>query len=271
VNSPNSPPLVAINGLSVRINGKTLLADLSLDIHEGDYLAVIGPNGAGKTTLLKAMLGLIRAGSGEIRLMGKRLERYSGRERARWIGYVPQASESGLSCTVEEFVMMGRYPYLSRFSPPGPRDRDAVNRAMALTETDRLRFRTLDTLSGGERQKVLIAGALAQQPRLLLLDEPSSFLDPRNESEVQALLQAVNRDVGVTVVSVTHNLNDVLRSARRVLGLQAGRVVHAGEVGDLLAPGVLRRIYNMHFRIIASGSVEDAVVIPEKAAADGAG
>jgi ABC-type cobalamin/Fe3+-siderophores transport system ATPase subunit len=259
-----SEPLISVRQLTVQREGKTILRDVSFAIHAGDSVGVIGPNGAGKSTLFKTLIGLAPISSGEILLMGKPLKQFSSRERAQWIGYVPQAPEHGLSCTVEDFIFMGRYPYLSSFSPPGPQDRKIVDEVLKLTGTTGLRHRVMDTLSGGEKQKVLIAGAIAQQPKVLLLDEPASFLDPRNELEIQDLLQTINRETEMAMVIVSHHLNSMLRYSRSVLGLKDGQLIFDGSPQTLLATQALREIYDTEFRIISTGEDAFPVIFPER-------
>jgi ABC-type cobalamin/Fe3+-siderophores transport system ATPase subunit len=256
--------LISVQNLVVQLENYTILDDVSLDIQAGDAVGVIGPNGAGKSTLLKALLGLIPIRSGEIRLMGKPLKQYTSRERAKVIGYVPQVPEHGLFCTVDDFIAMGRYPYLSAFSPPGPEDRQIVDQALALTGTTPFQHRIMASLSGGERQKALIAGALAQQPQLLLLDEPASFLDPRNELEIQELLQTINRETGMAVVIVSHHLNSMLRYSRSVLGFKGGRLIFQGSPQALLDANALTEIYDTHFQMIPTTPAGFPVVIPER-------
>lgn len=257
-------PLISVQNLGVRLEKQAILTDISMEIHEGDAVGVIGPNGAGKSTLLKALIGLAPISTGDILLMGKPLKHYSSRERARWIGYVPQAPEHGLSCTVDDFILMGRYPYLSTFSPPGPEDRRIVHEALAMTGTTAFRHRIMDTLSGGERQKVLIAGALAQQPKILLLDEPASFLDPRNELEIQELLQTINQETGMAVLIVSHHLNSMLRYSHSVLGFKAGQLIFSGSPQALLESEALTEIYDTHFQVIPTAQAGFPVIIPDR-------
>jgi len=259
-----SEPLLSIRNLSVQREGKTILRDVSLSIHAADAVGVIGPNGAGKSTLFKALIGLAPISAGEILLMGKPLREFSSRERAQAIGYVPQAPEHSMVCTVEDFICMGRYPYLSSFSPPGPNDRKIVNEALTLTGTEALRHRIMDTLSGGEKQKVMISGALAQQPRILLLDEPASFLDPRNELEIQELLQTINRETGMAIVTVSHHLNSMLRYSRSVLGFKGGQLIFSGAPQSLLDSNALRNIYDTEFLVIPTGAAGFPVILPER-------
>ncbi|MBF0108471.1 MAG: ABC transporter ATP-binding protein [Magnetococcales bacterium] len=200
-------PIIRIEGLSLHLRGRVLLGDLSLDIHEGEHVAVVGPNGAGKTTLLRCINRILDPTRGEIRIRGKLQEKYRRRELACLLGYVPQFNGGCIPFSVREYVFMGRYPHLRPFCAPGPRDYAMVRDALSLTGTDGFSERPLASLSGGERQKVQIAAALAQGVELLLLDEPATFLDPKHTAEINTLLARINKERGLTLVTVTHDLN----------------------------------------------------------------
>ncbi len=257
-------PLLAIENLSVQLGKKVILQDVSFEIKAGDWVSVIGPNGAGKSTLFKTLLGLAPVSAGAIRLLGKSLQQISPRDRARVMGYVPQVAEQGLTCTVEEFIMMGRYPYLSAFASPGAEDRQIVDQVLALTDTVSFRHRLMDSLSGGERQKVFIAGALAQQPRLLLLDEPASYLDPRNELDIQELLQRINRETGMAIVMVSHHLNSVLRYSQLVVGLKAGQLLFDGSPQTLLESNILQDLFDVEFQVLTAAGQSFPVIVPDR-------
>lgn len=238
-----------------------MLADVSFRIAAGEYMVVVGPNGAGKTTLLRCLVRILR-GEGSIALDGRPLEEYRQREVARLVAYVPQAGNWAAPYTVEQFVGMGRYPHLSPFSPLSPDDRRAVRDAMERTRTLGFADRTLDTLSGGERQQVGIAAALAQGARLLLLDEPTTFLDYRHQAEVLALLREANRETGVTILAVTHDLNHAALEADRALALRGGAVAYSGTARDLMQADVLRRVYGTDLLLVEHPAAPVSVVIP---------
>ena len=235
--------VVDVRHFCFHIGGKPILRDVTFSVLRGEYLAIVGPNGAGKSTLLKCIDRILPGGSGQIEIGARPLESYRQKELARLVSYVPQADGRLFPFTVEQFVLMGRYPYLSPFSSVRREDRDVVRRMMELTGTVEFADRQLNTLSGGERQKVLIAAALTQEAEVLLLDEPTTFLDYRHQAEIHALLCRVHQESGVTIVAVTHDVNHAAAVADRILALRAGSVVFCGEPGELMRPAVLQGIY----------------------------
>ena len=254
----------SVEHLSVSIDGKPILRDVSFALEEGASLAVIGPNGAGKSTLLKCLLRLLPADSGSISLFGAPIEKRSRRELARLLGYVPQTGAGHVPYTVEEFVLMARYAYLTPFSHFTDTDREVARAAMEQTEATPFAARRMHTLSGGERQKVFIAAALTQEPRVMLLDEATAFLDYRHQVEVLTLVEKLRRETGVTVIAVTHDLNQGVMGFDKVMALKEGAVAFHGNPEDLLLENRLEAIYDTPFRLVRYES--DAVyVFPERA------
>jgi ABC-type cobalamin/Fe3+-siderophores transport system ATPase subunit len=256
------PPLLCIHNLSVQIGAVPIVRNVSFHVEEGEMMAIIGPNGAGKTTLLKTLLGLRADYQGRIELDGKAIHQYPHKERARWMAYVPQHHDFADFNTVEEFIWMGRYPYISVFQQPTDMDRISVGNALDLTHTNHLIHRTLDTLSGGEQQKVMIAAALAQQPKLLLLDEPATFLDPKNQLEIHRLLCKINRETGTTIVSITHDINSALQSSHRIIALKAGQIAFCGTPLQLAHADILTQIYEIPFHLLPVETSACPLVIP---------
>lgn len=256
-------PAIEMDGFSFSINGKTILKDITITVRKGECISIIGPNGSGKTTLLKCLDRIYTAGTGGIRVDGKPLATYSRRELAQCMSYVPQADGNMLPFTVQEFVMMGRYPYLKAFSPPDSRDEEAVTRALALTGTTGFADRGLSTLSGGERQRVFIAAALAQEAGILLLDEPATFLDIKNQSEIHGLLESINREQGTTILSVTHDINAALLTSHRILALKDGSVAFWGDSEGLLDREVLRDIFEKSFLFVEHPGTGKKLVVTD--------
>jgi iron complex transport system ATP-binding protein len=255
--------VIEIERFSLSIGGKDILKDISFTVTEGEYLSIVGPNGAGKTTLLKCIDRIQKGGHGDIRIAGKTLEKYSQKELARKVSYVPQADGRLSPFTVYEFVMMGRYAHLSPFSSPGKEDRDAVHDALAMTGTLAFEDRLLGTLSGGERQKVFLAGAFAQGATVLLLDEPTTFLDPKHEADVHRLLARVNRERGITIVSVTHDINSAVVTSRRVVALKDGAVAFCGRAEEFMNNNILQHIYERSFLFVRLPRDGKAIVAPD--------
>ncbi|QBQ54888.1 ABC transporter ATP-binding protein [Nitrosococcus wardiae] len=238
--------VIEIENLSLFLEGQTILHDISLTVTQGERLAIVGPNGAGKTTLLKCLVRLLH-GRGTIKLLARRLEDYSQKEVARTMAYVPQLDGQSLPFTVKEFVLMGRYPHLSPFSFLGPEDYRIANQALMLTETHPFIDRPLDTLSAGERQKVFIAASLVQGARILLLDEPTAFLDPRYQVEIQRLLERLNREHGITLLTVTHDLNAAIAYSTQIIALKQGTLAFIGTPEAFADNRVLEAIYRQRF------------------------
>ncbi|MGA1794796.1 MAG: ABC transporter ATP-binding protein [bacterium] len=242
--------IIEVYDLSMVLGKVEILKGISLTVHEGEYLSVIGPNGSGKTTLIKCLDRIHRISGGRICLDHVPLHAYTQREIARRMGYVPQTPGDTSLFSVYEFVLMGRYPSLNPFSPPTRRDREAVFEALRLTSTDGLAHRVVSTLSGGERQKVFIAAALSQRPGILLLDEPTTFLDPRHQDDIQEMLLRINRKSGVTIIAATHDINSALRASTRIIALKGGEVAFCGSPDELMEQGLLDAIYEKRFTFL---------------------
>jgi iron complex transport system ATP-binding protein len=254
--------LATLEGARVRVDGTEILRGVDLEIRPGDFIGLLGPNGAGKTTVLRLLSGVLRPGAGRVELEGRAIASIPARELARTVAVVPQESGASFPFLVEEVVLMGRSPHLGRLEFEGERDRDIARVAMAETATLAFAGREIGSLSGGERQRVLIARALAQEPRLLLLDEPTSFLDLRHRVELFRLLGRLNREAGLTVVAVSHDLNLAARHCRRVALVHDGRVIADGTPEEVLTESTLREAYGVAVRVVPSPESGKPVVLP---------
>ncbi len=219
------------------------LAGVDLEVPRGAFYGVIGPNGCGKTTLLRLLLGALAPDRGQVRYDGRPLAEWSRRELARRVGVVPQSEELVFPLTVRELVAMGRYPHLGPWRTEGGADRAAVDRALDTCDITGLAARAVGTLSGGERQRARVARALAQEPEVLVLDEPTASLDVSHEMGIFELVRRLADD-GVTVLMVTHNLNVAARFADRLLLLDRGRAAARGTADDVLRPDILESVYH---------------------------
>jgi iron complex transport system ATP-binding protein len=247
---------------SYRVGDKEILRDVSFQIHRGEYVSIVGPNGAGKTTLLKALDRLIMGGEGNLEICGIAREKWNQKDLARLAAFVPQADSRVVPFTVEQFLLMCRYPYLSPFASVGPNDRKVVREAMAGTGTMEFAKRRLDTLSSGERQKVYIASALAQGAHIWLLDEPTTFLDYHHQDEILSLIALANKEFNVTVVTVTHDLNRAVLESDRVLALREGRLVFFGTPDVVMKPDVLEKIYGTSFLTVDHPQARLPMIVP---------
>jgi iron complex transport system ATP-binding protein len=218
---------------------------VSLSIEHGDLVGLLGPNGSGKTTMLKLMGGMLRAQGGSIAFLGRPLSEWPRREAARKIAYVPQETHAPFDFSVMEIVLMGRFPHLGPFALEGPDDLAVAQRALEATGMSSFASRLFHTLSGGEKQRVVIASALAQDPRLLLLDEPTASLDVGHQLEVQELLSRLNAGGRVAMVLSTHDLNFAASLCRRLVLVRDGRVLASGATEDVLTPAAVRALYDV--------------------------
>jgi iron complex transport system ATP-binding protein len=218
------------------------LDGISMEVRGGSFYAVLGPNGSGKSTLMKALLGVVPLESGQALVEGRPVGEWGRRELARSVGAVSQREGTAFPISVRELVAMGRYPHLGPLRPEGVEDREAVEASLASCDATELADRDVGTLSGGELQRVRIARALAQQPRALVLDEPTASLDIGHEMAILELLRG-QADRGITVLLITHHLDLAARFADRLLLLDRGRLAAEGEAGEVLTPEVLEQVY----------------------------
>ncbi|MFH0821425.1 MAG: ABC transporter ATP-binding protein [Pseudomonadota bacterium] len=234
--------ILSVDRLSFRYNGKTILQDVTFDLPPGRILGVLGVNGAGKSTLLKCINKVLRPAGGSVLVDGTDLLRLSGAAAARLVGYVPQRFGEDI-VTVFDAILLGRKPHIKWTA--SDRDFQVVERLIKLMGLEEYALRPLSTLSGGEAQKVVIARALAQEPKVLLLDEPTSSLDLRNQLEVMNIVTNVVKSEGVSAVVAIHDLNLALRFVDFFLILKDGSV-HAVGLKEALTPQVIEDVYGVH-------------------------
>ncbi|ODT66902.1 MAG: hypothetical protein ABS75_25305 [Pelagibacterium sp. SCN 63-23] len=258
---------LSVTGLSVRRGGKSILSELSFNAPSAAVTGLIGPNGAGKSTLLMALLGLIPA-TGEVRFNNKDLPNMPRRDRAGLAAYVEQAANTEERLTARDVVALGRIPHESVFQS-GPSAEDDVVIEAALVETGMTAFsdRRFDTLSGGEQQRIHVARALAQQPRLLLLDEPTSHLDIRAQLQLLALLRR-RATRGATLLIALHDLNLAARCCDHLVVLQNGRLAAAGAPEKVLTPELLLATYGVHARLLPDPISGRSSIVYDNAATD---
>jgi ABC-type cobalamin/Fe3+-siderophores transport system ATPase subunit len=242
-----------------------LFEELSIGFAAGELAGVIGPNGSGKTTLLRLLAGLLKPDDGDVRLEGTALHTMPSRERARRITIVLPEAQILFNFTVLEVVLMGRAPHLGAWGLERPIDYDAARRALQEVDLAECETRPVHELSSGERQRTLIARALAQEPGVLLLDEPTAFLDLKHALEIDVILRRLNAERGLTVVTVSHDLNLAARQARRLVLLQRGRIVADGPPADVLTPARLREVYETDAEVMCDPVTGSPLIIPRSA------
>ena len=239
--------------LSVKIAGKEILHGLSVDIAAGRRTAIVGPNGAGKTTLLRALAGLNRRYVGEIVLDGRELGSYAEKELARVRAILPQERTAAQGLTVEQLVTYGRFAHANLFQTRSdPEDREAIAWAMETAHVSAFAEREVHTLSGGERQRVFLAMALSQRPRLLLLDEPTTYLDVAHQLRVMEIISQLNRIHGMTILMVLHDMAHAMQYADEIVLMQRGRVVHAGTPADVLTEERIADVFGVRVEIFTN-------------------
>lgn len=235
--------MLEINKLFCGYGARTVLKDINLNVEDGGLLGILGPNGSGKTTLLRAMTGVLKPGSGEILFKGRDVRRMSFRELAQSIAVVSQDPQIGI-LSVEEFVLMGRIPHYGKFQfSETRRDREIAQRALALTKTEHLKERSIWEISGGEKQLICIARALAQEPSLLLLDEPTTHLDITHQIEIMELMRRLNKDSGLTVIMILHDLNLASEFCRTLALLHNGMIHACGTPENVLTYQAIEEVY----------------------------
>jgi iron complex transport system ATP-binding protein len=252
---------LSANELCFSRGSKEVVTDLSFELRPGEVLGVVGPNGAGKSTVIKLLTGVLEPSAGEVLLDNVRVRRMSRLELARRIAVVPQAGELPLTFRAFDLVMMGRTPHLGFLAPETKRDHAIVERAMRRVDVWAFRERCLGELSGGERQRVLLARALAQEPRYLLLDEPTNHLDLKYQVEV---LRFVRREAsgGLGALVVLHDLNLSARVCDRLLVMDQGRCVAEGSPAEVLTEARLREVYRAEVEVLEHPSTREPVVLP---------
>ena len=251
------PPALAARDIRLTYpNGVRALDGLSLRVKDGEFAAIIGPNGSGKSSLLRVLAGLQPIESGEVLIAGELAALLPARERARRVALVPQGLDVLPGYSVEDFVLMGRYAHLTGWRVFGKHDRGVTRDSLQAVDALQFAERSMNEMSGGERQRVLVARALAQEAKTVLLDEPTSALDLAHQLMVYNLIHTMHRSAGKTVVVVTHDLNLASQFASRLILLQNGRVAGEGTPNEVIRREVLEPVYGPD---LAYGSFEDTI------------
>ena len=230
----------------------------------GALFGILGPNGSGKTTLLRVLAGILQPATGRVLLEGTDLRRLSRRAVARRVAVVPQETHLAFDYSVLEIALMGRYPHLGNFGLEGPRDVQVARDALAATGTIHLERRSFSTLSGGEKQRVVIASALAQAAELMLLDEPTASLDLGYQIEIASLLRDLNRQHGVTMVIATHDLNFAAGICNELALLRDGRLMASGATESVLTPAAIGALYGVEADVARHPITGRLIVVPTR-------
>lgn len=251
-----------INGVECRYGSIKILEDISLSLKAGDFVGILGPNGSGKTTLLKSVSRTLKPSKGAILLNEKDVYTLKNIEVAKQMAVVPQDNAVSFSFTALEVVLMGRNPHMERFQMETEKDMAIARRVMNLTNTWQLASRPVNELSGGERQRVIIARALAQEPKVLLLDEPLTYLDIINQLEIMDLIKSLCMSEGLIVMAVVHDLNLAARYCNHALLLKSGKVFAAGPIDKVLTSENIKNVFKVEAMVKKNAVTDSLYIIP---------
>jgi len=240
---------IEAEGLHFGVNGYKILKGIDIDIDDGEFISILGPNGAGKTTLIKVLLGLYRGDDGDVYIFGKRLKSYRKKDLAKIVSFLPQSPSMDIPFQVRDIVMMGRAPYIKRFEFESRRDREAAEYAMELLNISHLASRHLVELSGGEVKRVFIAQALAQESRILFLDEPTANLDIKYQVEIFNILKNFNEKLKKTVVLITHDINHAARFAREIMLMKDGKILKRGSPSSVINENIIKETFGIDVEV----------------------
>lgn len=240
---------LSLNQVSFSYNATRVLHRIDLAVEKSEMVALLGPNGSGKTTLIKLMSGVLKPSEGEVHLDGSRLARMKRRDVAQRVAVVPQQFTIPFAFTLNEVVLLGRTPFLGPFSDEGKRDHRVAEQAIALMGIEKLKERFFNELSGGERQKAILAMALAQEPKLLLLDEPTAHLDINHQVEILDLVRSLNREHGLTVIGAMHDLNLAALYFERLILLKQGRIFADGPPEEVLTEETIKEVFSASVQV----------------------
>ena len=254
--------MLEIRNLNFSYGKNSVLKKINFSATAGEFISIIGPNGAGKSTLVKMMDGILNTGKSEILLEGKSITDYSRRELARKIAYLPQDSKFTFAYTVREVVMMGRFPYLKGMLAYTADDLHIAREMMTLMEIDQFAERSFNELSGGEKQRVLIASALAQQPKIILLDEPTSALDLHHQIAIYHILKKLQREQNLTIVVVTHDINLAAQYCERITLMGNGTIIRDGSPKNVLQFNLLQETFGVKVYIDINPFTDSLYILP---------
>lgn len=257
-----SQPRLRGEQLTLAYGKKTIAENLNVTIPDGHFTAIIGPNGCGKSTLLRTLSRLMAPTQGHVYLDGEHIQHYASKEVARRIGLLAQNATTPGDITVQELVARGRYPHQPLFTRWREEDERAVAKAMQATGVTNLASQSVDTLSGGQRQRVWIAMVLAQETAIMLLDEPTTWLDISHQIDLLELLSDLNRQQGYTLAAVLHDLNQACRYATHLIALKEGKIVAQGAPGEIVSAELIEQVYGLKCMIIEDPVVGTPLVVP---------
>ncbi len=245
-----SPEILKAEGIFFSYGKEPVLDDLDLNVGKGDFIGLIGPNGSGKTTLLKLLMQILSPSKGKVFLEGRAMEEMKRREISQRIAFVPQEENTNFVFSALEIVLMGRSPYLKGFQMEGDHDIKVTKEAMSITDCWQFKDRDIYTLSGGERKRVFIARALAQEPEIMLMDEPTTHLDLNHQIEIMEKMLELNK-AGLTIIMVSHDINLAASFCTKIAVLKDGKIITSGKPAEIVNPELLESVYGCRLKVFS--------------------
>ena len=256
-------PITAKN-LKCSLGGREIIFGVDFTIEKGKFYSIIGPNGSGKTTVLRTIVASLEPKNGDLLINNIPIEQLKGKELAKKLAYVSQNTNSDIEFNVLDYVLMGRYPYLGLLQSEGERDLEYAQKSMELTNTWYLREKKLSEISGGERQRVVVARALTQDTPIILLDEPISQLDIHHQIELMDTLSSMVETRGITIIAVLHDLNIASQYSDYIMLLDDGKLVRNGKPEEVLSKEIILKVYNMEVQVLQNPETGKPLIIPSK-------
>ncbi|QIB26450.1 ABC transporter ATP-binding protein [Caloranaerobacter azorensis] len=253
---------IEVESLYFSYGDSLILRDINFKIKKGEFVSIIGPNGSGKSTLLKNMISIYKPNRGSIKIDGKEIREYKAKELAKKVAIVPQDTNIAYDFSVFDVVIMGRNPYLGRFQSESYKDFQIVEDSLKLTDTLHLKDKSINQISGGERQRVIIARALAQEPEIMLLDEPTSHLDINHQIEILSLLKKLNTEKSMTIIIVIHDINLAARYSSKMILLNKGEIISIGKPREVITYENIEMAYNLNVVITENLYTNSPYLIP---------
>ena len=253
---------IYVEGLHFAYNKTPVLKGVDMRISKGSFTTIVGPNGSGKSTFVKNLTRMVHSDKGVVTVKGRDLASYSHKELSKVMASVPQVTSTEFDFSAQEVVMMGRYPHLRRFQPETEQDHRIVEEAMKATGVWKMRDFPINSLSGGERQRVIIARAIAQEPEILVLDEPIAHLDLHHQIELMRLTRRLTKERGITVVAILHDLNFAIEFSDYVFMMKEGRIYKEGPPSSVIQEDFIKDVYEVDVTLIVNPVTGNPHVIP---------
>jgi len=255
--------ILQLKDVSFAYHRDPVVQRISIEVEPGEFIGVLGPNGSGKSTLLKLLAGILKPDSGSVLLKEKNLADYKRKLLAQAIAWLPQEHAMAFSFRVDEIVLMGRHPYLSPLTFEGQEDYAIADQAMRTTDTTHLSARQFTDISGGEKQRVMMAAAMAQEPEVMLLDEPTTALDIKYQLEIINILKRLNRNDGMTLILAMHDLHLASRYCNRLILIDQGNIVKDGTPKEVLQKEILESVYGVQLKVFHDPEDGSILISPE--------